>query len=311
MMPRATERHGTQTPATPPQGHGPTIPPDDFAQITNLIHEETGIVIGQAKHGMLVARLSHRLTALGLADFRDYARLLESPAGAEERTSLISAITTNVTRFFREPHHFEALAALTPRLLQKARSGQRVRLWSAGCSTGQEAYSIAATLLASAPEIAGHDVRILATDIDRKVIETARDGLYDARQTGSDAPAHLWRHMAPAAAEGMVSVSDDLRSLIRFEPLNLLGPWPFSGLFDVVFCRNVVIYFDPETRLRLWRRLAGQIVPEGTLFIGHAERMDPELDDLFTSDGMTRYRRTGKAAPAQPPRKSLCPSETR
>lgn len=301
--------------SSPPQARSPVIPSGEFARITELIHQETGIVIGPAKHSMLVARLSHRLASLGLADFHAYARLLDGPDGAEERTLLISAITTNVTRFFREPHHFEALAELAPQLLDKARSGQRVRLWSAGCSTGQEAYSIAATLLASAPGLAGHDVRILATDIDRKVIETARQGQYDARQIGRDAPAHLLRHIIPSAAEGMMSASDDLRALIRFEPLNLLGTWPFSGLFDVVFCRNVVIYFDADTRLRLWHRLAGQIVAEGTLFLGHSERMDPELDAFFKPAGMTRYRRTSQAVPArqpaQSPRKAACPSEIR
>lgn len=112
-----------------------------------------------------------------------------------------------------------------------------------------------------------------------------------------------------------MSASDDLRALIRFEPLNLLGTWPFSGLFDVVFCRNVVIYFDADTRLRLWHRLAGQIVAEGTLFLGHSERMDPELDAFFKPAGMTRYRRTSQAVPArqpaQSPRKAACPSEIR
>lgn len=267
------------------------ITDEEFSAITRRIHAETGIVIGDAKRSLLVARLSSRLDALRLPDFGAYARLLDSPDGGDERRALVSAITTNVTRFFREPHHFEALAAMAPHLLEKARSGTRIRIWSAGCSTGQEAFSIAATLLEHAPGIDQCDTRILATDIDPHVIETARQGRYDARQIGPETPDYF-RRFVRTQADGTVKAMQNLAGLIRFEVLNLMDPWPFSGKFDIVFCRNVVIYFDPETRQRLWRRIAERIVPGGTLFIGHSERMDQDLATLYEPAGITRYRRT-------------------
>ncbi|WP_201744249.1 CheR family methyltransferase [Paragemmobacter ruber] len=264
-----------------------------FAAITQRIHRETGIVIGAAKRSMLISRLAHRLRHLGLTDFAAYIRVLDSVEGEEERHALISAITTNVTRFFREPHHFDALSEMALALVARARAGGRVRIWSAGCSTGQEPYSIAATLVDRAPEITQLDLRILATDIDAKVIETARRGIYDQASLGQDVPVSLRRHLQETP-DGRLAVSSDLRSLIRFEPLNLLGIWPFTGQFDIVFCRNVVIYFDAETRHSLWRRFSSRILPQGQLFLGHSERMDPRLDPYFEPCGITRYRRTDR-----------------
>ena len=265
-----------------------------FAAITQRIHRDTGIVIGAAKRSMLISRLANRLRQLGLTDFAAYSRLLDSPEGEGERHALVSAITTNVTKFFREPHHFEALAELAPALIARARAGGRVRIWSAGCSTGQEPYSIAATLVDLAPDIAQYDLRILATDIDPQVIETARRSLYDARAIGSDIPP-VMRRFLQDAPDGQVAVSPKLGALIRFETLNLLEPWPFTGRFDIVFCRNVVIYFDADTRHRLWRRFASRIPAGGQMFLGHSERMDPRLDPYFAPCGVTRYRRTDRA----------------
>ena len=275
----------------------------DFGTVAALIHRETGILITQAKKSMLVSRLSRRLRHHGLASFSDYVTLLEGRGGQAERRALISAVTTNVTSFFREPHHFEALAALAPDLIARARSGGRVRLWSAGCSTGQEAYSIAATLLSLAPEIAQLDLRVLATDIDPVVIETARAGIYDRELLGERTPEPLLRVLQEGPARNLVSMAAPVRSLIRFEVLNLLEPWPFHGQFDIVFCRNVVIYFDVETRLTLWTRFATRLPEGGTLFLGHSERMDPRLDPLFSPAGVTQYRRTAvpQSDPALPP----------
>lgn len=265
-----------------------------FAAITHRIHRDTGIVIGAAKRSMLISRLAHRLRHLGLTDFVAYSRLLDSPEGESERHALVSAITTNVTKFFREPHHFDALAELAPALIASARAGGRVRIWSAGCSTGQEPYSIAATLVDLAPDIGQNDLRILATDIDPQVIETARRGRYDSRAVPGDVPA-LMRRFLQDTKDGHVAVSPKLRALIRFETLNLLDPWPFTGRFDIVFCRNVVIYFDADTRHRLWRRFASRILPGGQMFLGHSERMDSRLDPYFAPCGVTRYRRTDLA----------------
>ena len=276
---------------------GATLSDADFATVAALIHRETGILITAAKKSMLVSRLARRLRQIGLTSFSQYVRLLEGPEGLAERSALVSAVTTNVTSFFREPHHFKALAAIAPDLLARARSGGRVRIWSAGCSTGQEPYSIAALLLTVSPDFARYDVRILATDIDPTVIETARAGLYDRDLLGDAPPPDLARFVEGGPRAGQVKMAPALKDLIRFEVLNLLEPWPFQGQFDVIFCRNVVIYFDVETRLSLWTRFAGRLPEGATLFIGHSERMDPRLDTVFAPAGITQYRRTGAVLP--------------
>lgn len=288
----------------------------EFAAIARHIHRETGIVITAAKRSMLVSRLSRRLRLLGLDSFAAYAALLGSPDGAEERQALITAITTNVTGFFREPHHFKALADLLPDLLARARAGGRVRLWSAGCSTGQEPYSIAATILDQAPDAGRYDLRILATDIDAAVIDEARRGVYASRAIGDRPPAPMSRLLRRHAEPDSYTIDDSARALIRFEVLNLQHPWPFQGRFDVIFCRNVVIYFDRDTRVRLWTRFAERMPEGGMLFLGHSERMDPKIDALFAPCGLTQYRRTGVAVAAaglrdaDPPpttKESACP----
>ena len=269
----------------------------DFAAIARYIHRETGIVITPAKRSMLVSRLSQRLRKLDLPDFRAYSALLDSPEAEDERQALISAITTNVTGFFREPHHFKALSSLMPELLSRLRSGGRVRLWSAACSTGQEAYSIAATVLDQVPDAAKMDLRILATDIDPAIIDEARRGTYDERLIGDKPPPQLGRILRRGPQAGTYAIDPAARALIRFEVLNLLQPWPFHGSFDVIFCRNVVIYFDSESRRTLWARFAQRIPTGGMLFLGHSERMDPQLDALFSPAGVTQYRRTAVSAP--------------
>lgn len=274
----------------------------DFTKLAALIHRETGILITTAKKTMLVSRLSRRMRQLNLNTVAEYVALLSSRDGEAEKRALVSVVTTNVTSFFREVHHFEALAALAPVLLAKARAGQRVRLWSAGCSTGQEPYSMAACLLTHAPDIAQYDLRILATDIDPDVIETAQAGIYERHLLGERPHPDLKRFVASRQDDGSISMPSDLRDLIRFEVLNILGPWPFQGQFDVIFCRNVVIYFDIETRLALWNRFASRLPEGGSLFIGHSERMDMTLDPLFKLVGTTQYQRTerGPAGPALP-----------
>lgn len=279
---------------------GLSLTEGEFVAIARLIRRETGIVITPQKRSMLVSRLARRLRALNLPDFAAYLRLLDSAQGEPERDQLVSAITTNVTSFFREPHHFEALAEMLPAFLGRARTGGRIRIWSAGCSTGQEAYSIAATIVEHAPELAQMDVKILATDIDPVVIETARRGVYDRRLLGDSPPKAIRRHLTDLPRDGFVEVAPALRGLIRFEVLNLLETWPFAGSFDVIFCRNVVIYFDAETRRALWTRFASRMPAGGVLFIGHSERMDPLLEPCFTPTGMTQYVRTPREVPGVP-----------
>jgi chemotaxis protein methyltransferase CheR len=282
----------------------------DFDAFAQLIHARTGIVINQSKRSMLISRLSRRLRDVGLTDFGSYRKLLSSSAGAEEHRNFVSAITTNVTSFFREPGHFDVLARMTPDLAARASAGDRVRIWSAGCSSGEEPYSIAMTLREHWPNMDRADVRILATDIDPAMVATARRGVYSAQQIGDDPPALLRRNATRQAQTEDFSVDPSLRHNLRFEELNLLGPWPFTGMFDVIFCRNVVIYFDAPTRMGLWQRFAERLRPGGTLFVGHSERVDADLEALLEPSGVTQYRRTPRPAaspgalsapPARPP----------
>ncbi|MEH7827617.1 CheR family methyltransferase [Gemmobacter denitrificans] len=265
---------------------------EDFRALSQLVHDRTGIVLSEGKRWMLASRLAKEINRLGLPDLAAYRKLLARPDAEPELEALTSAITTNVTSFFRGPDHFEALAALVPSLREQSKRGQRVRLWSAACSTGQEPCSIAMTLLEHWPEAAQADVRILATDIDAQVVEEARQGVYDERLLEGPAEKTIRRFSAAGPRPGTIRVVPAVRGLIRYEQLNLLGPWPFGGSFDVIFCRNVVIYFDNETRARLWHRLADRITPGGWLYIGHSERVDRALDPYLTPGGVTRYRRT-------------------
>lgn len=289
-------------PAGPLRNAGGDLPSggmsdDDFSGFARIIHAETGIVINATKRSMLVSRLSRRLRALGLGSFSEYRSLLDSRDSGAERRELISAITTNVTGFFREPVHFDTLADLVPDLQTRTRSGDRVRIWSAGCSSGEEPYSIAMTLHDKWPGIAQSDLRILATDIDPQMVEKSRHGEYTTHQLGEDPHPLVIKYTKRRPGTETHDVDPALKANLRFEELNLLGDWPFQGSFDIIFCRNVVIYFDAPTRARLWRRFAERLKPGGTLFIGHSERIDPGLETVLVPSGVTQYRRTAASVP--------------
>jgi chemotaxis protein methyltransferase CheR len=278
------------TPTTPPEAG---LHPGLFRAIARIAREEAGLTIPEAKATMVQSRLARRLRAVGLDGFEAYLAFVESDAGAEERRELISALTTNVTQFYRERHHFDTLRrAVLPALVARARAGGRVRLWSAGCSTGQEAYSLACEVLRLAPEAARLDIRILATDIDRNVLRQARDGRYPASAVGglsqADASALF---LADRSTTGEVAVRPELRALLFFRELNLLGPWPFRRPFDVILCRNVVIYFDTETQRALWPRFEATLAPGGWLFLGHSERLQDDTAPELVNVGVTTYRR--------------------
>lgn len=268
--------------SAPAEGLEPAI----LARIRALVHGNAGIVISDSKAIMVRARLARRLSATGLADVGAYLDHVEGPACGDELTRLISAMTTNVTSFFREAHHFDAFASdLVP--AWKADPGLR-SIWSAGCSTGQEPYSIAMVL-----REAGLDrgaVRILATDIDRAVLDLAAAGRYAPRDVASIPPDLLRRHLV--AMDGGWQVGPELRRLVAFRALNLIGHWPFTGSFDAIFCRNVAIYFDPPTRARLWARIVAALRPGGRLFVGHSERL-PEalLGGAISYLGQTIYQK--------------------
>lgn len=266
----------------------------EFAVLANLVHDECGIVLAEAKKGLVVSRLSRRLRELGLRSFGEYCRLLQTDQGLDERSRLISALTTNVTKFFREDHHFRALEKLIlPSLIERARGGGRVRFWSAGCSTGEEPYSLAMELLDLCPEAGSLDIRILATDIDPQVLETASAGRY-LETAVAGIPANR-RSRYLSATGSQFEVARAVRELVTFGVLNLVGQWPIRGPFDVIFCRNVVIYFNTSTQENLWRRFAGLMPTGGHLFIGHSERLGNAAERYFVTAGITQYRRTNSA----------------
>lgn len=282
----------------------PSDPGEDAAlsAIAEVARCAAGLSIGPAKHGMLKARLSRRLRRLGLPDFPAYLAYLSAPAGSGEHRHLVMALTTNVSHFFREPHHFEVLRrTVLPPLLRAAGAGQRVRLWSAGCAHGQEAYSLAMTILDLMPQAAARDVRILATDIDAGVVAKARRGRFPLTCRGEiPAPARsrFTRDAGSARKVGSAEkagrtfdIADDAKELIRFRQHNLHAAWPMQQRFDVIFCRNVLIYFNAAAQARLVERFAAALTPGGWLFLGHSEHITDAARRGLVPAGATAFRR--------------------
>jgi chemotaxis protein methyltransferase CheR len=266
------------------------LSPTDFKTIAKIIHAEAGIVLAENKGQLVYSRLAKRLRLLGLPSFQEYCSLITSESGAEERQAMIAALTTNVTRFFREPHHFDHLkTAVLPPLLQKAKEGGRVRLWSAACSSGQEPYSIGMTVLSLMPDAGRYDVKILASDIDPNMLREGQEGVYPDQAMESVPPA-LRAKWFVNSGPGYARAGDELRALVTFRKLNLIGNWPMQGLFHAIFCRNVVIYFSAETQAKVWGRLAPLLEPGGALYIGHSERISGVAEQMVRSDGVTTYR---------------------
>jgi chemotaxis protein methyltransferase CheR len=275
----------------------------DLAEIAAMIYSDAGISLNESKASLVYSRLSKHIRALGLSGFRDYCQLVSSPAGSAARREMLSHLTTNFTRFFRENHHFDHLRdEVLPGLLARAKAGGRVRIWSAACSDGQEPYSIALTVLALMPNVGDFDFKILATDIDPKILGLARAGAYDesSLETISPAMRKQWFQEVNVQGRRKFQVDDRVKRLITFNELNLLGQWPFKGVFDVIFCRNVVIYFDEPTQTKIWTRFAGQLQDHGHLYIGHSERVAGDAKHVFDNIGITTYRYLGKTAGRKP-----------
>jgi chemotaxis protein methyltransferase CheR len=263
---------------------------EDFACLAGMLLADAGIALAASKATLLYSRLAKRLRALGLANFREYCELLADSNQAEERGRMLAALTTNVTRFFREPHHFEHLRTqVLPPLLAAAQKGGRVRIWSAACSSGQEPYSIALTILGLLPDACRYDVKVLATDIDPNMVATGKAGRY-SDDLLSAVPAALRQRWLRPCPDGM-EVGDEMRRLVGFRELNLIGDWPMRGPFDAILCRNVVIYFAEDTQARIWSRFAPLLAPAGYLYIGHSERLSGPAAPGFETVGITTYRR--------------------
>jgi chemotaxis protein methyltransferase CheR len=265
----------------------------DFRRIADILLADTGIHLPQAKTSLVYSRLAKRLRTLGLRSFREYCALISESSGSGERQQILAALTTNVTRFFREPHHFEHLRknVLAP-LVEQARHGGRIRVWSAACSNGAEPYSIGLTILSVMPDAPSFDVKVLATDIDPNMVAEGARGVY-ADKLLQAVPADLrLRWFTATRGEGgkTWTAGEALRSIVAFRELNLIGAWPMRGKFDAIFCRNVVIYFEDETQARVWNRFAPYLTPGGRLYIGHSERLLGPAAALFDGEGVTTYR---------------------
>ncbi|MGH8615468.1 MAG: CheR family methyltransferase [Gammaproteobacteria bacterium] len=266
--------------------------PKDFDRLRGLVRRHTGISLCDLKQDMMYRRLSPRLKELGLTSFAEYSQCL-SGGSSDEIEQFTNAITTNLTSFFREPHHFEYLAnTALPELVAQKASLRRLRIWSAGCSSGEEAYSLAMVVKESLPDSAEWDVRILATDIDSNMLIKARRGICSQERVQDLSKGRLKRFFLNGCGNyrGMVRVVPQLRSLVHFKRLNLVHEWPMRGPFDIIFCRNVVIYFDKETKCATFDRFAELMGNGNHLFVGHSENLF-RLSDRFHLVHKTIYRK--------------------
>jgi chemotaxis protein methyltransferase CheR len=260
----------------------------EFVRIRDLVREHTGIALSDAKRQLVHGRLARRLRALKLTSFTDYIRLLEKGDEAEIE-EFINAVTTNLTSFFREPHHFEFLGRdLLPAIA--ATAARRLRIWCCAASTGEEPYSIAMVLREAQSLLAGWDVKVLATDLDSNVLGHAKWGVYTRDRFESMDSKRIARFFEPVSGEDRLSASDELRDLITFKQLNLMNEWPMKGPFDAIFCRNVIIYFDKATQRQLFERMATLQRPGDYLFLGHSESLY-RVSERYELIGRTIYRR--------------------
>lgn len=247
------------------------LTPAQFARITDLLHEHAGIRMREGKEGLVRARLTKRLRKLGLADFSAYLAYIEKDGARGEFAEMIDALTTNKTSFLREASHFDFLRnSVFPTL-----SGP-VRIWSAGCSSGEEPYTLAMLCNEAFSDIATRDVRILCTDISHRVLAQAKAAVYPAENMG-DLPApwlqKYWTKQQDAQGRAVYEAEKSLRRLVHFAKLNLMERWPMQGPFDAILCRNVMIYFDKATQQQLVERYWQLLRPGGHLFVGHSESL--------------------------------------
>ena len=260
----------------------------DFDRVRKLIHARAGIHLNPSKQNMVYSRLSRRLRALRKRSFGEYLDWLER-ADTPEWQEFVNALTTNLTAFFREEHHFPLLADF----LRERRKQPEIGIWCCAASTGEEPYSIAMTALDALPGAASH-IKIFASDIDTNVLDVARAGVYDAERIEKLDESIKRRHFlrGRGAHDGRVRVKPELQALLTFRRVNLLdGKWDVRGGFDAIFCRNVMIYFDKPTQYRMLEKFVPLLKPGGLLFVGHSENLY-HARDLFLARGKTVYART-------------------
>lgn len=270
---------------------------DDFTFICDFVYQSTGIVLNDNKREMVYRRLTRIVRERKLNSFSDYCQLLKQQ-GAQEKDYFINAITTNLTSFFREQHHFDYLVdEELPRLMAEktvqANGKKRLRIWSSASSTGEEPYSIAISVLEAMQEqVSNWDAKILATDIDSNVLAAGKEGIYENRRIESLSEKFKQRyfHRGVGKNSSNVRVDKKLSDLITFKQLNLLHEWPMKGEFDVIFCRNVIIYFDKPTQQELFARYYDLLKPGGLLMLGHSENLG-EFQQHFNTIGRTMFRK--------------------
>lgn len=263
-----------------------------FSKISTFVTAQTGILLPPAKKDMVYSRLSKFVRKLYGGSFDDFCKAVEEGDG-DTLELLINAITTNLTAFFREKHHFDYLTQnVLPELLVKNQTTKRIRIWSAGCSTGEEPYSLAICLYEFFSDKPGWDVKVLATDLDANVLAQATSGIYTIERLNqfTQEQKKAWFSRGKTSNKGLVKVKSFLQSSISFKRLNLLHPLPMKGPFDVIFCRNVIIYFDKDIQRELFRRFAEKMLPGAHLFIGHSETLF-NISEQFVPVGNTIYRR--------------------
>lgn len=262
----------------------------DFKRVQKIVYNFAGIDLNESKKNLVYNRLSKRIRFLGMVSFAEYLDFVVAQ-GETEFVHLINAITTNLTFFFRENHHFEYLAnTVIPALLKANSASKKIRIWSAGCSTGEEPYSIAIVLKETVPS--GWDAKVIATDLDSNVVHTGETGVYktDRLKGVSEERKKRWFLKGSGSHEGYVKVKPELQKVIDFGQLNLMDEWPIKDSIDAIFCRNVVIYFDNPTQSKLFNRYADRLPNDGHLFIGHSESLY-KVCDRFELLGQTIYRK--------------------
>lgn len=266
---------------------------DDFDYLREMVNTRTGIVVADEKIDMFYSRLARRLRLLGLSDFKQYCDLIKNEKDGFEAGQLINAITTNLTSFYREAYHFDFIVeSLISGLLEADPNRRRLRIWSAGCSSGEEPYSIAITLHYLGLAAKGWDIEILATDIDSNVLEHAVSGVYSMDQISKVPDQYLQSGFLRGKREssGKVCIKPEVCDMVKFAQLNLNSNWSLPEPVDIVFCRNVIIYFDKESKKELVSRIAKNLMPGGYLFIGHSESLFG-ISDRFELVGKTIYQK--------------------